>query len=205
MGDATGDRLRGVVLAGAALLVLVAGGWWWRANAPVTGADRADGRDSGAFLEPGIRPPRGTIPFRGSELDRAVVTSRPDASTHLELDVRTGRALDLTELPDDWSDGGLPRSADVRWREEMTLVPGAEPVRRESRADGVRRLLQYRCTGDGELLISTVHAPYTDTSQTNCDGEPGWLELPEPQVPTRLEFSAVAGPVRVQAQVVALS
>ncbi|MEU5937648.1 hypothetical protein ABZ807_00445 [Micromonospora sp. NPDC047548] len=197
MGDDTGDRLRGGVLAGAALLALVAGGWWWRANAPATGPDRAAGAS-----RPSPSPDRSPSDPRRA-LEEALVAS-PGTTVRVRIDSETGRIIDATGMPGDDSEVGLPLFADTLWRERLTLVPGGEPVRRDSIADGARHMVQYRCTGDGELLISIVHAPSTDTSRTTCDGELGSLELPDPEASTRIDLSAVAGRIEVEAQLVVL-
>ncbi|MEU1754666.1 hypothetical protein ABZ436_18635 [Micromonospora matsumotoense] len=176
------DRLRGAVLAGAALLALVAGGWWWSATAPATGP-------AGMLATP---PPG---PSTGAEATRRVVV----------FDVRTGRVLESTELPGVSGDPdvGLPTFTDTWWRERMTLVAGRSPVRRESPADGARHLLQYRCSGDGTLLVSILHDDPPLQRRTACDGELVAWELTGPDGRTRLEFSAVGpGSVELEAQVV---
>ncbi|MEV4842054.1 hypothetical protein AB0K20_02300 [Micromonospora matsumotoense] len=174
-----GDRLRGAVLAVAALLALVGGGWWWSATAPAT--------HPAAAVSPG--------PSGGAEATRRVVV----------IDPRTGRVLKSTELPGASGDPdvGLPRFTDTWWRERMTLVAGRPPVRRESPPDGVRHLLQFRCSGDGTLLVSFLHDEPPQQRRTACDGELVAWELPGPDGRTRLEFSAVGpGSVELEAQVV---
>ncbi|WFE62662.1 hypothetical protein [Micromonospora sp. WMMD714] len=179
-----GDRLRGAVLAGAALVALLTGGWWWSASAPTTapaGAVRA------------VTP----RPSAGVEATRRVVV----------LDLRTGRVLESTELTGGSGDPdvGLPTFTDTQWRERMTLGSGGVPVRRESAADGARHLLQYRCSGDGTLLVSVLHDDPPHRRQADCDGELVAWELTGPDGRTRLEFSAVGpGPVELEAQVVAV-
>ncbi|MFJ6196034.1 hypothetical protein [Micromonospora sp. NPDC092111] len=180
----TGDRLRGVVLAGAVLLVLAGGGWWWWANAPATGG--------AARAAPTASPARSTP---------------QDAARRVVIDVRTGRVVGSTALsgPAGDPDVGLPSFTDTMWRERMTLVPGRPPVRRESPADGARHLLQYRCSGGGALLISILHDRRTEHRQSDCDGELVVLDPTGADGRTRLEFSAVqSGPVELEAQVVAL-
>ncbi|WP_328342351.1 hypothetical protein [Micromonospora sp. NBC_00421] len=178
-----GDRLRGAVLAGAVLLALLGGGWWWSATAPATG------RTGTATVSPESSA--------RTEATRRVVV----------IDPRTGRVLESTELPGASGDPdvGLPTFTDTRWRERMTLVAGRAPVRRESVADGARHLFQYRCSGDGTLLISILHDDPPERRQTDCDGELVAWELTGPDGLTRLEFSAVGpGSVELEAQVVAV-
>ncbi|MGC5017477.1 hypothetical protein [Micromonospora sp. DT47] len=197
MSVEAGDRLRGGVLAGAALFALVAGGWWWRAAAPATGPAPAAGSTPPS-------PDRGA-PDPAGVLD-GVLAASPDSAVRIRVD-QDGRIVESTVLPDGPGDPdlGLPRFTDTMWRERLVLVPGQPPERRESPPDGVRHLLQYRCTGDGELLIAVVHAPYLDTSQTACDGELGSLVLPDAEVATRLDLSAVGpGPIEAEVQLVAL-
>ncbi|MFI9642812.1 hypothetical protein ACIG87_22585 [Micromonospora sp. NPDC051925] len=175
-----GDRLRGAVLAGAVLLALVGGGWWWSATAPTTGPVGA------------VSPQ----PSAGTEAPRRGVVM---------IDARTGRVLASTELPSASGDPdvGLPTFTDTRWRERMTLVAGRAPVRRESPADGVRHLFQYRCSGDGTLLVAILHDDPPQRRQIDCDGELVAWELTGQGGRTRLEFSAVGpGSVELEAQVV---
>ncbi|MEV0805585.1 hypothetical protein [Micromonospora sp. NPDC050200] len=193
MGDRADDRLRGGVLAVAALLALAAGGGWWRATAPATGPHPVAVGTS----------PRGVGPSGPPENLDEVLAADPGTAVRVVIDAETGRVLERTELPGDGHAVRLPRFTDTLWRERLTLTPGQRPVRRESLADGARHLLQYRCTGRGELLISIVHGSYRDTGRTTCDGELIGLELPDPLAPTRIEFSAVApGPVEAEAQLV---
>ncbi|WKU02756.1 hypothetical protein [Micromonospora sp. HUAS LYJ1] len=179
-----GDRLRGAVLAGAALLALGGGGWWWSATAPAV-----DPVGSAATVSP--------QPSVGAEATRRVVV----------IDARTGRVLGATELPGTSGDPdvGLPTFTDTTWRERMTLVSGRAPVRRESAPDGARHLFQYRCSGDGTLLISVLHDDPPQHRRTACDGELVAWELRGPDGGTRLEFSVVGpGSVELEAQVVAV-
>ncbi|GAB3176911.1 hypothetical protein FHX75_121532 [Micromonospora palomenae] len=207
MDDRADDRLRGGLLAAAALLAVAAGGAWWWANSPTTGPHGVSVGASPA--------PRGVIPSRSPETLDEVLAAHPGTAVRVHIDGETGRVIEATELPGEASDLALPRFTDTLWREHLTLTPGQEPVRRESLPDGARHLLQYRCTGPGELLISIVHGPDTDTAWTTCDGERGELELPHPMepgpalpaqsAPTRIELSAVGPrPVQVQAQLVAV-
>ncbi|MBO4162131.1 hypothetical protein [Micromonospora antibiotica] len=178
------DRLRGAVLAGAALFALVGGGWWWSAAAPAV-----DPVGSAGTVSP--------APSALAEATRRVVV----------LDSRTGRVLGSTELPGSSGDPdvGLPTFTDTMWRERMTLVSGRAPVLRESAPDGARHLFQYRCSGDGTLLVSVLHDDPPQRRQADCDGELVAWELTGPLGGTRLEFSAVGpGSVELEAQVVAL-
>ncbi|MEU5789245.1 hypothetical protein ABZ754_16145 [Micromonospora purpureochromogenes] len=207
MDDRADDRLRGGLLAAAALLAVTAGGGWWWANSPPTGPY---GVTLGASAAP-----RGVVPSRPPETLDEVLVAHPGTAVRVHVDGETGRVIEATELPGEASDPALPRFTDTLWREHLTLTPGQEPVRRESLPDGARHLLQYRCTGPGELLISIVRGPDTDTVRTTCDGERGEFDLPharEPgpalparSAPTRVELSAVGPrPVQVQAQLVAV-
>ncbi|MEU4713401.1 hypothetical protein AB0F73_07075 [Micromonospora purpureochromogenes] len=207
MGDRADDRLRGGLLAAAALLAVAAGGAWWWVNSPATGPPGVAVGASGA--------PRGVVPSRSPETLDEVLAAHPGTAVRVHIDAETGRVIEATELPGEGSDLALPRFTDTLWREHLTVIPGQEPVRRESLPDGARHLLQYRCTGPGELLISIIRGPNTDTARTTCDGELGELNLPHPtepepalpaqSAPTRIEFSAVGPPpVQVQAQLVAV-
>ncbi|MBQ0892006.1 hypothetical protein KBX37_02635 [Micromonospora sp. U56] len=206
MDDRRDDRLRGGLLAAAALLAVTAGGWWWWAGAPATGR-----RGVAVGTSP---PPRGVVPSRSPETLNEVLAAHPDAAVRVRID-GSGRVIEATELPGDTDDLALPRFTDTLLRERLTLIPGQKPVRRESLADGARHLLQYRCTGPGELLISIIQGPTLNTAQSTCDGELGQLDLPHPMepefltpeqvAPTRIELSAVGPrPVEVAAQLVAL-
>ena len=206
MDDRADDRLRGGLLAVAALLAVTTGAAWWWANSPATGP-------------PGVAvgaspPPRGVVPSRSPETLDEVLAAHPGTAVRVHVDA-DGRVIEATELPGEAGDLALPGFTDTLWREHLTLTPGEEPVRRESLADGTRHLLQYRCTGPGELLISIVRGPNMDTARTTCGGELGELELPEPMEPgdappeqpplNRVEFSAVGPrPVQVEAQLVAV-
>ncbi|SCE80473.1 hypothetical protein GA0074696_0963 [Micromonospora purpureochromogenes] len=207
MDDRADDRLRGGLLAAATLLAVAVGGGWWWANSPATGPH---GVALGASAAP-----RGVVPSRSPQTLDEVLAANPGTAVRVHIDAETGRVIEATELPGEAGDLALPGFTDTLWREHMTLAPGEEPVRRESLVDGARQLLQYRCTGPGELLISIIRGPNMDTSQTNCDGELGELELPEwmepgdapPEQPllNRVEFSAVGPrPVQVEAQLVAV-
>lgn len=206
MDEGADDRLRGGLLAAATLLTVAAGGGWWWANSPATGPPGVPVGASPA--------PRGVVPSRSPETLDEVLAAHPGTAVRVHVD-ETGRVIDATELAGEAGDLALPGFTDTLWREHLTLTPGEEPVRRESLVDGVRQLLQYRCTGPGDLLISIIRGPNMDTSQTTCDGELGELELPEPMEPgdappeqpllNRVEFSAVGPrPVQVEAQLVAL-
>ncbi|MEH1055787.1 hypothetical protein V6U89_11320 [Micromonospora sp. CPCC 206171] len=206
MDDRLDDRLRGGLLAAAALLAVTAGGWWWWAEAPAIGP-RTVAVSASA-------PPRGVVPSRSPQTLNEALAAHPDAAVRVRLD-RSGRVIEATELPGEGSDLALPRFTDTLWREHLTLIPGQEPVRRESLADGARHLLQYRCTGPGELLVSIIQGPTMNTAQSTCDGVLGELDLPHPMepeflmpeqlAPTRIELSAVGPrPVEVAAQLVAL-
>ncbi|MEH0841345.1 hypothetical protein V6U81_02980 [Micromonospora sp. CPCC 205711] len=186
MGVDAGDRLRGGVLIGAALAVLAAGGWWWWDAAPV--------------VDPTAAP---TPPSALADLP----VPGPLATVQVEIAPGTGRIIGLTQVPDHGDpDVGLPTFTDTLWRERLVLVPGQPPVSRDSLPDGARHLFQYRCSGNGQLLVTIIHdEQYTENRQTACDGDLGSLELPDPLVRTRLYLSAVEpGPVELEAQLVAL-
>lgn len=193
--DRPDDWLRGGLLAVAALLAVTAGGWWWWAEAPATGP--------GPVAVGTSPPPRGAVPSRSPLTLDEVLAANPGVA--VRVDAETGRVVEATELPGEEGEAGLPRFTDTLWRERLTLIPGREPVRRQSVVDGARHLLQYRCTGAGELSISIDHGPGTDTARTTCDGGLGSFDLPDPTAPVRIEFSAVGpGPVELAAQLVAL-
>ncbi|WP_446211686.1 hypothetical protein [Micromonospora sp. IBSANI012] len=207
MDEGADDRLRGGLLAAATLLAVAVGGGWWWANSPATGP-------AGVPVGVGAAP-RGVVPSRSPETLDEVLAANPGTAVRVHIDAETGRVIEATELPGEAGDLALPGFTDTLWREHMTLTPGGEPVRRESLVDGARQLLQYRCTGPGDLLISIIRGPNMVTSQTTCDGELGELELPEPMEPgdappeqpllNRVEFSAAGPqPVRVEAQLVAV-
>ncbi|MGK5445442.1 hypothetical protein ACSNN7_26945 [Micromonospora sp. URMC 105] len=196
MDDRPDDRLRGGLLAVAALLALTAGGWWWWAEAPAT-----DPRGVAVGTSP---PLRGAVPSRSPQTLDEVLAANPGAAVRVHVD-GSGRVIEATALPGEDGEVALPRFTDTLWRERLTLLPGQEPVRRQSAADGARHLLQYRCTGAGELAISIDHGPGTDTARTTCNGGLGEFDLPDPTAPIRIEFSAVgARPVELAAQLVAL-
>ncbi|MEH0828829.1 MULTISPECIES: hypothetical protein [unclassified Micromonospora] len=197
MDDRADDRLRGGLLVAAALLAVTAGGWWWWAEAPATGP---------RGVAVGTSPPlRGVVPSRSPRTLDEVLAANPGTTARVHIDAETGRVIEATELPGEDGEVGLPRFTDTLWRERLTLIPGQEPVRRQSLADGARHLLQYRCAGAGELQVSIDYGSSTDTARTTCDGGLGAFDLPDRTAPIRIELSAVGpGPVAVAAQLVAL-
>ncbi|NJP35782.1 hypothetical protein [Micromonospora thermarum] len=103
-------------------------------------------------------------------------------------------------------DDPLP-SVDVVWRSRATITPGDGLIRRSYARDGDRYLLQFRCTGPGELLIVIDGARYAGPMTSGCGGPVTTAtEVTGVGGPVQISLSTVNDqPVRVAAQLVALS
>ncbi|MDO3703734.1 hypothetical protein Q3W71_18880 [Micromonospora sp. C28SCA-DRY-2] len=193
-----GDRLRTGVLAGLAVAALVAGGAWWRANAPATG-------------------PLSTVPAApaASPAPRSeVVVGDSDRSVTFRVDPVTGAALRLDRQPEPgavepfWrydDDGWLDRPDDLIWRERATVTPQRPVTRQTATEYGARHVLQFRCTGPGELLVSVLGARAGDPLTSGCDGSLVTTQAISRGGPLRVTLSAAgAEPVRVEARLIAV-
>lgn len=187
----SGDRLRTGVLAGLAVAALATGGWWWRANEPVDPPPAA-ASDS-----------RRQVAVRDS--DRAL-TFRVDPATGAALPVDRPSAVDPVEPFRRYDDDGwLDRPDDLVWRERATLTPQRPVTRQADRQYGARHVLQFRCTGPGELLVSVVGARAGDPLTSGCDGSLVTTEVTGRGGPLRVVLStAGTEPVRVEARLVAV-
>lgn len=193
-----GDRLRAGVLAGLAVAALVAGGSWWRANAPVTG-------------------PPSTAPSApsGSPAPRSeVVISDSDRSVTFRVDPVTGAAMRMDPQPDAGAvepfrryddDGWLDRPGDLIWRERATLTQERPVTRQTATGYGARHVLQFRCTGPGELRVSVLGARAGDPLTSGCDGSLVITQAISRGGQLRVTLStAGAEPVRVEARLTAV-
>ncbi|MFI7647600.1 hypothetical protein ACIBTZ_16175 [Micromonospora sp. NPDC049460] len=233
---AAGDRLRAAVLAGSALTALVAGGWWWQTSAPVTGpAAGAPAPSAQSRYVPGngdaIVSSMVTVDGEGGVSVWALPGDRDGGAT-VQVDPRTGAAFrveprtgaafrvdPLTGAAFRVDSGGragvrvdpeaprLGRLPNTIWRERATL--GRENGRVVKQAAGeaaTRFLLEYRCTGPGELLVvlERVRAA-VPVPMVGCDGSVVSIELTAAGGPFRVSLStADAEPLRVDAQLVGL-
>ncbi|RKN38850.1 hypothetical protein [Micromonospora endolithica] len=194
---ATDPGARGgtVALTVAVLAVSVAGGWWWRANEPVTG--------------PAGRPPVAVA----SDRPVAVASDRPVADETVLLDGNTGAIVTRTApgegqvtvvIPGDDGDG-LGRFPGTVWQERRTLTPERGVVRRTRSAEGVRYLLQFRCTGPGELLVVVDGGRAADPFTTGCSGSTTTTQMTATGGPFQVSLStAGTEPLRMEAQLVAI-
>ncbi|QGN46506.1 hypothetical protein ACN26Y_09515 [Micromonospora sp. WMMD558] len=191
-----GYRLRGAVLAVAALALLAAGGAWWTARAPALAATAAGDGSRTAAGPPGrsvILDPRTGIPLPVADPATGRLAPpgwpRPTPGTVVER-----------------VDDPLP-SADVVWRGRATITPDNGLIRRSYARDGDRYLLQFRCTGPGELLIVIDGARYAGPLTSGCGGPVTTAtEVTGVGGPVQISLSTVnEQPVRVEAQLVALS
>ncbi|MEV4543013.1 hypothetical protein [Micromonospora echinaurantiaca] len=192
-----GDRLRAGVLAGLAVAALIAGGSWWRANAPVTG-------------------PPSTAPTAtpASPAPRFEVVGDPERSVTFRVDPVTGAAMRMDPQPgagavepfrryDD--DGWLDRPGELIWRERTTLTQERPVTRQTATGYGARHVLQFRCTGPGELRVSVLGARAGDPLTSGCDGSLVTTQAISRGGPLRVTLStAGAEPVRVEARLVAV-
>nr|WTA67469.1 hypothetical protein OHB51_34450 [Micromonospora sp. NBC_00855] len=207
------DRLRSVVLFGAAVAVLVAGGWWWRAAAPASTAGTAV---PSAAAVPSVGPSIST------PMERLLAEEEPDERVTVRLDPNTGEVLrvrkgshvvldpatgSITDIEGDpavlFPAGELPSFQMTIWREERELAPGQD-VTRQASDDGSRYLLQYRCTRPGTLAVTSDEAKINGQPRIDCDGTVANAEVLPGGGPFRVSLSAVDRPIVIQAQLVAL-
>ncbi|MFC8849432.1 MULTISPECIES: hypothetical protein [unclassified Micromonospora] len=214
MGGVGVDRLRGGVLAGLAVLVVVAGGAWWRAAAPTVGPTGGPSRPSGvdAVL---VRPPSGGTDSGGTFFVDAA-TGRtfvvdPAAGRTVVIDAATARVL--TQHPavagprEGEGLGGDVGGFGSLWEARLTLRPGLPPQQRTVTAAGSRpHLLQHRCVGAGELLLTTVRSGRRESRRVACDGSVASVWLYGGTGPIRIAFAASGGtPIVVDARLAALA
>ncbi|MEU4644233.1 hypothetical protein [Micromonospora sp. NPDC023814] len=215
---AAGDRLRAAVLAGSALTALVAGGWWWQAGAPATGpvagAPPPSAQSRSGYV-PGSSDAivSSRVALDGQEV--VSVWSLPgdrDGGATFRVDPRTGAAFRVDSggragVRVDPEPRRLGRLPNTIWRERATL--GRENGRVVKQAAGeaaTRFLLEYRCTGPGELLVVLERIRAAVPFPTvGCDGSVVSIELTAVGGPFRVSLStADAEPLRVEAQLVGL-
>ncbi|MFI6784110.1 hypothetical protein [Micromonospora sp. NPDC050276] len=211
--DATSDdRLRSLVLFGAAVAVLVVGGWWWHSAAPASTVGAASSRTAMPSAAQSVSTPLERA-LAGAEPDERV-TVRMDSNTGEVLRVRSGpRAVidpatgSITDIKGDpavlFPAGDLPPFQQTIWREERALAPGDE-VSRRAGDDGARYLLQYRCTRPGTMVVTSAGAGIVGRSRIDCDGMIANAEVLPGGGPFRVSLSAVDRPIDIQAQLVAL-
>jgi hypothetical protein len=183
-----GTRIGAVVLAVVTLVVLVTGGWWWRVNEPATG--RVVGTPSGA-----------------------AETDRPAASDPFTVDAGSGIAYRtdpdtgrVTYVGPPATDGtALNSFPNTVWRERSVLTPDEGIVRQARAEEGDRHLLQFSCTGPGELLVVVDGARAADPFTAGCNGSTTSTEVTGAGGPFQVSLSTVgAEPLRVEAQLVLL-
>ncbi|MBM0204525.1 hypothetical protein ACIA47_12240 [Micromonospora sp. NPDC051227] len=212
--DATADdRLRSVVLFGAAVAVLVVGGWWWRAAAPASTAGTAV---PSAAAVPSVGPSVST------PLERLLAAEQPDERLTVRMDPNTGEVLrvrsgplavidpatgSITDIEGDpgvlFSAGDLPPFKETIWREQRALAPGQE-VTRQASNHGARYLLQYRCTRPGTMVVTSTGAGIVGRPRIDCDGMIANAEVLPGGGPFQVSLSAVDRPIDIEAQLVAL-
>ncbi|MCG5441097.1 hypothetical protein NIE79_000029 [Micromonospora sp. NIE79] len=212
--DATADdRLRSVVLFGAAVVVLAVGGWWWRAAAPASTAGAAV---PSAAAVPSVGPSVST------PMERLLAAEEPDERLTVRMDPNTGEVLrvqsgprlvidpetgSISDIEGDpgalFAPGDLPVFYHTIWREQRDLAPGQE-VTRQAGNDGARYLLQYQCTRPGTLALTTDGAKINGPVRIDCDGTIANAEVLPDAGPFRVSLSAVDRPIDIQAQLVAL-
>ncbi|MFY1704709.1 MULTISPECIES: hypothetical protein [Micromonospora] len=176
MSGAAGDGLRGALLTGLALVTLVAGGVWWQANAP------------------------GPATVGPSELTR----SEPGRTSQVvTVDPGTGQVVDGPRrvlVYDGYPGVGLARFAETVWRDRVTIRPD-DPVRWDfDSREGRRYLLQYRCTGAGQLVVWASRGRASEAERSTCDGSLTGLELSGEGRRLRLRL-AVSGPAPAEVQI----
>ncbi|MEW2430603.1 hypothetical protein AB0877_21565 [Micromonospora sp. NPDC047644] len=207
--DATAnDRLRSVVLFGAAAAALVVGGWWWHSAAPsstpgTVGAPSVE-RSVSTPLERLIaaEEPEERITARMDPDTGAVI--RVESSPWAVVDPETGSISDIEGDPEVlFPSGDLPPFNETVWREQRGLAPG-EAVTRQAGDDGVRYLLQYRCTRPGAMAVTSDQAKINGQLRIDCDGTIANAEVLPLGGPFRLSLTAVDRPIDIQAQLVAL-
>ncbi|MGN9810505.1 hypothetical protein ACTMSW_14230 [Micromonospora sp. BQ11] len=183
----TGPRPGAAVLTVATLLVLAAGGWWWRVNEPPTGP--VVGTPSTATTDRPAESPPFTVDV--------------DSGIAYRTDPDTGRVTLV--VPPDTDGTTLHSFPDTVWRERSVLTP-AEGIVRQARAEaGERHLLQFRCTGPGELLVVVDGARAADPFTAGCNGSTTSTEVTGAGGPFQVSLSAAgAEPLTVEAQLVLL-
>ncbi|MBM0275647.1 hypothetical protein [Micromonospora tarensis] len=200
------DRLRSVVLYGAAVIVLAVGGWWWRAAAPAPTAGPVAASTASSTVRPSV----------STELDRALTAGAPaerlrmqvdgtGAIVRAEIDPATGQITDIEGDPS-WLffQGELPAFRETIWREQTTIVPGQRVVREASGGEP-RQVLQYRCTRPGTLLVTVAEAELAGPSEIDCDGMTTSAQVLAHGRPFRVSLSTVGvREIDVEAQLVTL-
>ncbi|MET8356787.1 hypothetical protein [Micromonospora sp. NPDC005171] len=207
------DRLRSVVLFGAAVAVLVVGAWWWRAAAPASTA--------------GTAGPSAVVPSAGpsvsTPIERFILPEEPDERVTIRMDPNTGEVLrvrsgsrvvldpatgSITDIEGDpavlFPAGDLPSFQETIWREERELAPGQGLTRQAGDDGGGRYLLQYRCTRPGTMAVTSTGAEIVGQPRIDCDGTVANAEVLPGGGPFRVSLSAVDRPIDIQAQLVAL-
>lgn len=180
-GTGAGDRANGLVLLLAALVALTAGAVWWTAGVPAA-----------------VSSPIGGAPLdvrTGSRIVVDPVTGRMVAAGRAGL--TPGSRVD--------SDDAVPGRGVTIWSDRATITPRDGLVRRSSTAgDGGRYLLQFSCTGPGELLVVVDGARYAGPLTTGCSGSVTTAtEVTGTGGPIQVSFSTVNDqPLRVEAQLV---
>lgn len=207
------DRLRSVVLFGAAVAVLVVGAWWWRAAAPASTAGTAV---PSAAAVPSVGPSVST------PLERLLAAEEPDERVTVRMDPNTGEVLrvrsgprlvidpatgSISDIEGDpralFSAGDLPVFQETIWREQRDLAPGQE-VTRQAGNHGARYLLQYRCTRPGTMAVTSDEAKINGPARIDCDGTIANAEVLPGAGPFLVSLSAADRPIDIQAQLVAL-
>ncbi|WP_433313898.1 hypothetical protein ACQP0U_30740 [Micromonospora sp. CA-269861] len=213
--DATSDdRLRSVVLFGAAVAVLVVGGWWWHSAAPASTVGSAVSPTAVPSVEPSVSTPLERVLVSVPEEPDRRVTVRMDPNTGEVIRVRSdSRAVidpatgSITDIEGDpgvlFHTGDLPAFQETIWRERRELAPG-QGLTRQAGNDGARYLLQYRCTRPGTMAVTSTGAELVGQSRIDCDGTIASAEVLPGSGPFRVSLSAVDRPIDVQAQLVAL-
>ncbi|MFE9192158.1 hypothetical protein ACFYL6_21390 [Micromonospora sp. NPDC007208] len=212
--DATSDdRLRSMVLCGAAVAVLVVGAGWWRAAAPASTAGTAV---PSAAAVPSVGPSVST------PIERFILPEEPDERVTVRMDPNTGEVLrvrtgsrvvidpatgSITDIEGDpavlFPSGDLPVFKETIWREERELARG-QGLTRQAGDDGARYLLQYRCTRPGTMAVTSTGAEIVGQPRIDCDGTVANAEVLPGSGPFRVSLSAVDRPIDIQAQLVAL-
>ncbi|MEV1144417.1 hypothetical protein [Micromonospora sp. NPDC049799] len=176
-----GTRAGAVVLTVATLVGLVIGGWWWRVNEPTTG--RVVGTDRPAASDP--------------------VAVDADSGIAYRTDPDTGRVTYV--VPPDTDGTALGNFPNTVWRERSELAPDDGIVRQARAEEGERHLLQFRCTGPGELLVLVDGARAADPFTAGCNGSTTSTEVTGAGGPFQVSLSTVGvEPLTVEAQLVLL-
>jgi hypothetical protein len=187
------DRVRGALLAGAAVAALTVGGWWWRDSTPALGPVEATPAPSaGAFLEPGVRlDPRPGL--RPTDPQLGEVVTGPDPEGPVVIHQEPGRPA-------------ATLISHTVWADRSPLRPGAGPVVRQfTPSAGERYLLTVGCTGPGEVVVTWSGAG-SDASavQTSCDPGQVVQELTAAGGPLLVRFTVEGDAADLDARLVAL-